>query len=384
MMFLFAIYWANNPVDQSSTAIKWPYVIVESPYLVAQYEGVELSLSVLNDSAELSGTTMKVIDPSGNQYSKVLNRTTSQHALRYPSDFVGASTASNGNYSVLLLGNSSSSILVGSHFNVVYDPSLTLLMQFMFGNGLPITIGLIASLITLLYQVGSQELADRERAAASKNQELARKRNEKAKWMLDNAKNYLLLVQRSEGFLSAYSGTYSNVSVTDVQDLVFHVARFYKAYDLFLDKTAFYYLDDLRTEEFLKQVDAKIFGSYHDMINGYTKLRKFFDKTYDDIIADSDFQKLAANATIWLGQGSNAKDLYALHLVQSWVLNIIVNKALKVSYTDEIKVDEQLCQTAKNVHRELQTALDDVNKKVFSNPQSYYKLYDNQGNLLPS
>jgi hypothetical protein len=278
------------------------------PALLGSRGSAEISVSSLGGRLDSKNITILVTNPEGKKfYSKV--NANSFSMLKFPNDFVGSSSSLVGNYTVLLVSKISSKILNALELRIVSSPLVSSFSDFVFGPGLAITIGLVASIITIIYQLGSQQ-----------NQDRARRLEDKAKWMLENTRYYMYLISDSGAIYSAFprhegqlEPSYNNL---DSDDLLSHIIDFYKHYVMFRENTGFYYFDDFRSEGFIEQLDTVIFSMFDEMTDDYSQLKQFFDsKTKADLTSNPDFKLRSDRIHTWLLDAGNARQCFLNLLV---------------------------------------------------------------------
>lgn len=165
-------------------------------------------------------------------------------------------------------------------FLVVRNAFLYYLSNFIFGTGAAIALGIIAVIITFLFQVLSQH-----------NQDLTRRNEEKAQWMIQNSRYYLSLSHASEQICDEFSNK-KNPSMVDLthdpndysaEDILTNHIKFYKDYTEFEKNTSIYYFDDMDTEIFVQYLNSNILKLMTNMIgDDFTELNQFFEASKVD------------------------------------------------------------------------------------------------------
>jgi len=369
---LLLVYFLDNPADRTSYLAKYPYILSIKPGLVTKDANTAISFSSFEISHGNEKYSLAVVNPEGHAF--VNNNLIPSNSLKFPDDFIGASTQLTGNYSASVL-NRNNVLLISSHFQVLVNPSLSLFTNFVFGSGLAITIGLIGTMVTMAYQVVSQH-----------NQDRGRRLDERAKWMLDNSKTYFTLYGDSLGVCSAFIPIGSkkpNYTKFNTRDILFSIIRFYHDYGEFTKTCGFYYFDDYHTEDFLTKVDAKIFDLMDEMTGEYSELKVFFDiKTQSEFQVHPKYKMYQRRVKLWLSDRKNAEKLYLTHLVYNTILLVSINKALQITYGSTSKIKQGVEADVQTDKKYLDSHISRLNYEFYgANKNLHYSLYDSRGNL---
>jgi hypothetical protein len=334
-------YLVASPPDSPSTRITPHFVLSVKPILLDKTMQAQIFVSSIQ-SLERDQTKyiarLVVVDPQGNSYSKEITSHFSKFI--FPEEFgISSSNVSNGNYTVILLSGPGNATQTSLRFYVVPNAFLYYVGNFVFGKGGAITIGIIAVIVTFLFQVLSQH-----------NQDRTRRTEDKAKWMIENSRYYLKLSRASKQICNDFSREKKNPSSKDLIDNAFptnycseniliNIIKFYRDYTEFETKTNIYYFDDMDTEIFVDYVNGNILILIEQMIcDDCNSLNQFFDLTRNDLKSNHNFCQYLKNADKWLGDRENQYDLYKIHFVFWWVLNISVNYATLVDYSSQYKM----------------------------------------------
>ncbi|MFZ0326121.1 MAG: hypothetical protein WBP64_01745 [Nitrososphaeraceae archaeon] len=250
---LLVIYFLDNPVDRAYSSVNYPYILTVKPTLVGKGGIAEISLSTLSDRGVLEGISILVIGPNGNPSH--LNETiTKLIPFQFPTNFTDGSTLLTGNYSVLAISKITNKVLVSLSFSVLTNPWVSSFTNFIFGKGLVFTIGIIASIVPIIYQLASEETNERNTRLQNK-----------AKWMIDNLQSFIDLWTDSKSIYSKFEDQKTKQFVyrkVDPNEILYDIIYFYKDFLVFKKKTGFYYFDDLLAEYFLAYLEDIIFDQF--------------------------------------------------------------------------------------------------------------------------
>lgn len=329
---LFTIYFLDNPAERTSYVAKYPYILSLSPGQIAPHGSVNIAISSLSNNLNNSILSAKVISPNGQVFKN--DTVPSSNSLIYPQNFQPAKSDILGNYTVVITLKNETLLISGS-FRTLSSPFLSSFTNFIFGAGLGITIGVIGTIVTLVYQIVSQN-----------NQDRSRRLDDKAKWMIDNTKYYMALLADSSSICSAFkpqrklNPTYKAVNV---HNILFYTIKFYEDYQEFRKNCGFYYFDDYVTEDFLAKVEDKIFNFMDEMTNDYSQLRQFFGlKTQLEFMNQKNYKMYLDRLTLWLHDAKKSREYFLTHFTYRWVLLISINRALMITYSSTSKIAKSL------------------------------------------
>ena len=184
------IYYISNPLDRFSLTVIYPYTIGIKPTTISENGSVEITLSNLDSQPKnlsVSTVTLYVVDPVGNGFNYTLAAIDDVKVLQFNARAVSDGKL-KGQYSVLLVSKSGlQNNRIPVHLCVVYSPLISSFSNFAFGSGLAVTIGLIISIVTTLYEFIS-----------TRHNQANLKLYEHSKWTLEKSRYtwILLLVQK--------------------------------------------------------------------------------------------------------------------------------------------------------------------------------------------
>lgn len=269
---LLVVYLLATPIDKTTSSVKYPYILSVKPALVNRGSSAQVILSSFL-ATDHKPIVMFAVTPDGNRHQAISNQSNNNIVTwTFPHDF-GTSSTLIGNYTLLLVNRANSQPLTSLSLYIVDNPFLYSLSNFMLGKGVAIAVGIIIPIVTISYQMLSQE-----------NQDLARRRQDKADWMMKNMNYYLTL--------SADSGTvYRNFEKGkelddqepdykkfDAENILINTIKFYRDYLEFGKNTGVYFFDDFRIEDFIAQLDARILNLTSNMLQDkYTTLSQFYN-----------------------------------------------------------------------------------------------------------
>jgi hypothetical protein len=330
---------------------------------------VNVSLSILENNTDLKNLEFIIVDPFTRVIEPKINLS-KQLTLRFPYDFKSSDMPyENGNYSVILLSKIDNKRLISSYFNVVpFNPLLYSFGNFAFHGGLPITVGLIISIITTLYQI-----------ITNRNRDSNRRMEDKSQWMLENSKYFFELSYTSNEICNCFKkiGKTVDYKQFDSSLILYQMINFYDKYYNRLRQYTMYYFDDVLSEDFVLRLTTKIFDVYEEII-GESKenLVKFTGKKYDKLICQPDFkeyiQKLCNKAN------SNTKifeRLYKYQFLYYHIMNVVVNDSLLITYSSPKLLEEDIRYGVEEVYDTLKPILDDLNKSFYGADEQAKKLY---------
>jgi hypothetical protein len=316
---------------------------------------------------------LSVLSPEGTQFtSKSIN-----FPLKYPDDFIGATTQRKGNYTVMVTSMTDDNTFISSRFEVVSNPFLSMISNFVFNKGIAITFGLMAAIITIIYQIFSQW-----------NQDKSRRSEEKSRWMLGNLKyhNYLHSDSKSicENYFNFPGGTFSEeLRYEDIspKKILFHTIIFCGTLMKFQKYTGTYYFDDNVSEQFVLLLQNKILKMISLMIKSdYNVLTEFFDPNSDDMkkgILDSpNFLSYLEKAEGWLKKDEQRRSYYLSHYVFSLTMYLNVNKAMLITYSSASKTKRQVISTFEQFRTLYESYVLELNYEFYGQSTfNYYKPY---------
>ena len=331
-----------------------------------------ISLSTLSRRA-LEGVSILVIGPNGNP-SRSNEEITKLTPLQFPTNFNGGSTMLSGNYSVVVLSNATNDVLVSMSFSVLINPWISSFTNFIFGKGLVFTIGIIASIVPIIYQLASEETNERNTRLQNK-----------AKWMIDNQQSYINLWSASNSIYLKFQDGKTKQFVyrkVDPNEILYDIIYFYKEFLAFKKKTGFYYFDDLLAEYFLASLEDTIFDQFDKIIgNGkprtYTELVQFFKlKSLSELAVNTNSKIYSDNIQKWISDKDQVNDFYLNHLTYYLVLFVSVNKASFVTYTSSSKMKKGIDGGIEPYKQPLKSHIEKLNHSFYEEKDLYYNLLD--------
>jgi hypothetical protein len=292
--------------------------------------------------------------------------------------------------------------LSAASFNVVYNAFLASFGNFAFTSGLPLTIGLIISIVSSGFQFASSREAEDRRAKSDLEAEKRRQQSEKSKWMVENAKYYLNLFGETRRIytyfpkqdtkdLPYYDKFYDKRFDKLTQDILYHVIRFYSSYVKFVDEFNMYYFNDLRTENFLSRLDGKIISMYNQIFGDSSKLLQFSEKSKWEFENDYKIKDLLDDFEKWISEkdrdkisnATNVEIFLYLHLIYGTVLFVAINEMVHELYAKEIEHKNAVFNIVKENYETLKVGLDVVNKHIYNDvTSSYFHLMFNGEDLI--
>jgi len=368
---LFAIYFIDNPTERTSYITRYPYVLSFNPGQISQHGSTNISLSSFFDDFNKTSISLKIINPDGDVFK---NESNTSLSWIYPDDFKSANSDKLGNYTVAVISKDNTLLISGS-FLVLANAFLSSFSNFVFGTGLGITIGVIGTIVTLGYQIVSQH-----------NQDRARRLDDKAKWMIDNTKYYMALYANSTSICYSFKPQRKpnpNYESMNVRNILYYTVQFYSDFEEFKKNCGFYYFDDYETEDFLAQLEDKIFTLMDEMTNDYHQLRQFFAlKSHIEFMDHKNYKLYLDRIKLWLSDPRNAEAYYHTHLTYRWILLISVNKALTVTYSSTSKIAKSLELGISSDKDTLISYIQSLNQEFYPADRAfYYSLFTNNGKL---
>jgi hypothetical protein len=384
---ILSLFIITNPSNEPATAVKYPFALSVKPSLVQTTGNVIISVSynkVGTIDTTLKNITIIVVSPDGQTYERTLTKPGSPISLQFPSDFLEAKITA-GKHSVLLLVNNLNQNLTQSFDAVSYPPYILGLFSFMTKDGQALTLGLVISLITVIYQFYT-----------TRNDENKKKRDEKAAWMREKGREYMKLRAHCSRICNYFS-TNSNHGVYEIKfntsnssndtRLLYAIVSFYKYYQDFQANTSVYYFDDYYSEDFLDETIGKISGLYNNIVESNDilpvgaerKQRDYLKNFFADAITNReyDYYELSRNAKFiqyartlknWLETGApnypNARKFFSFHYVYKEILLLVVNSGLLVTYSSPNSVKKPLIQQFRKNRDLLMECLRIVNEEI--------------------
>ena len=299
--------------------------------------------------------------------------------MTFPYDFNSASSTELGNYTILVL--SDDKIVNRLSFKIIFYPPISSFNEFLFGSGLSLMIGLFASLITFAYQHASQA-----------NKDQLRRSEEKAKWINTNGKYYTNLIEDSwiiSNFfrLRIINGQEHLLISLDSDHLLCLIIKFLHDHNSFKTNLNMYYFDDFISENFLYNLDSHILKFIGKLFDDHSRLTKFFDKEYYQLLTDISFQQESQRLLNWLIEPKNIKDVkifYLNYLVHSWVLYVSVNRDSIVTYSSPSQIKKNIYNLMDNAiqKKSFKSHLEYLNKEFYEdNSALYYSIFNSKGEL---
>lgn len=371
-VFLLVFYSLDNPLNRSISNVVYPYILSIKPPII----DTDGSINIASYLIDASNKKSKVL--VAGPYASVFEANSSKNManLVFPDDFIGGpSPLQTGNYTVLLISTSTHQTITSLPFNVVLSPFVYSLSNFAFTSGLPITLALVASAVTTVYQIISQQNTDRKRRL-----------EDKAKWITSNWKYYYNMAGPELDICSLFKEDVKLES-KDRMQLLYNIMKFYEEFNKFRDNTNVYYFDDVYSEDFLNKISTEILRMLYAIIDDPNHLKKFFKLEYFELRTNMEFQVYSDKAYAWLSEETkdgltNAMRFYFCHLVHSWILSICINEASLVTYSTPSKIVKMLRYEIKKV-KDLEKAIQTLNKLFYNdNKERYYRLRINNKDLL--
>ena len=273
-----------------------------------------------------------VIDNNG-EYTYPRQRNSS---TVFPRDYVDGSTSETGNYTAVFTSVINNSKLASISFLVVSDPLISSMSEFVLGKGIAISFGLIAGIVTIIYQALSQ-----------RNQDILRRDEKKAGWMLDNMKHYNLLSEKSWKVCKAFwDGELTGEELLgdpplmkyDFNKVFSSTIVFLHKYNEFRRDVGGFYFDDARAEQFMVNVYDIIRDYISQMIGDDEQVLTRFFGAEDTI--DLKFKDKVEQ---WFKTISNREDIimyYRSHYAFSLMIGWNQDKGRMITYTSR-KLDQR-------------------------------------------
>jgi hypothetical protein len=380
-IIFFVVYSVNNPLEQPSSKVKYPYFLSVKPHLVSEQGLAQIYFSSINKTTPTNKLTLVILDPFGKKTIYGMNESDNQ-SFQFPKiptfNFLPL-----GNYSVILQSNNNQS-LNSIDFKVVPYAPLNAFASFAFGVGIPLTIGLAVTIISTAFQFAFTLNSDRNR-----------KFQEKSKWMIDNAKYFVSLSIYSDFISSKFRIEHEVTVAPDSKfDLLYYMIMFLQSYYKYLEQIGFYYLYDLASEDFAAKLDGSILELYDCIFGDRRVLKDFFGIEKYVLIKNESFCEYSNEIYQWLASDqskckagvkplkevarrpiSNAYRFYITHLVYSRVLSMSVNDLERINYTNPKVMKKRILEDVKDEKRQLKEGIDYLNRLYYEdNEQKYYKL----------
>jgi hypothetical protein len=343
---LISFYFILSPLNRPVLRTNYPYSLSLNPSLTSAGSPINISVSTLRSDITLENLGILVVNPLSKKFPFSLDRT-DYKTITYPD------TSANmilGNYSVLLVSYQNNKTLVSSYFEVVLlPPYLYSFGGFAFGSALPLTVALIVSIISTVYQLFATRNSDRNRLLQDKSQ-----------WMIDNGKYYIELVRCALKICRCFEEEY-NLETFDKKNLFYEIVNFYHEYIMkFKENVGMLYFDDVHSEFFITNVLAGIFDMYKEIMNGDHRRFLQFTNWIDqpDVLKDnSEFQKyidslhryLTTTDGAPLVKGAKRADrFYKYHLIFWIVLYKSTNETFVITYSRKRALEREMYYKVKD------------------------------------
>ena len=390
------LYFISNPLDKSNSIVSYPFAVGVKPNMITEKDSVTITISELNSASRNQSNNvfiLYIVDPVGNVYNY------SAKSLSFPGTD-NKIKLEKGQYSVLLASNKNIQNMSTSavHFDVVLNPFITSFSNFAFTSGLPVTIGLIVSVLTTLYEF-----------ASTKRNEGNLKLYEHSKWTLEKSKYYMDLVANSKRVrylfeisedetqkagLKRWQVSFRNTknSEYDKTKLLYSIMRFYASILNFRKVVNVYYFDDVLSEDFLSKLEEKILSLYDYLIDGdMSDLKKFLSLEMHQLLKNKEFsdysnrayKKIQENKIEGKEEFNLQKLLFYYHFTYYKVLFVSVNDAFIVTYSSPSLLHKFVSHYVSSDENLLDYVLDALNKRFYKrNRRQYFRLTIRRKDLL--
>lgn len=373
------------------------------PAILGATGTLQISFSVYEDAPKkvnISDLSLLLVQPDGATIPAKFHQINSVLGLTLPKDIPNL-VFQPGRYSTLLLLKGIDQNVSATFEVLSYPPYISSLFSFLIKDGQTLTIGLIISLTTVIYQY-----------LTSKNDERRRIVKDKADWMRDKGSEYSRLYSacssvheyfQARRIGNNYQVSFNNLNEYKAKRLFYDIIDFYRSYIHFYESGIDYYFDDYRSEDFLDNVWWEIRELYSEILKSNPTqiplperepdyLKTFFkdekgnDKFFYDLVKDDQFRIYSGYLRNWLTQVGdpaypNIKKLYSYHYVYSKVLLLKISDALLVSYTDANRVNKQIRIDYEEDYGELSDYIKHLNNRIYETKKSYFELKFNNKDL---
>lgn len=389
------LYFISNPLDRPDSTINYPFAISVKPNMISEKDSVTITVSKLDSpSRNQSDNTfiLYVVDPVGNVFNY------SAKTLSFPGSDTKAKLE-KGKYSVLLVSNNNVQNMSMSavHFDVVLNPLLSSFSNFAFTSGLPVTIGLIISILTTVYEYASK-----------KHNEGNLKLYEHSKWTLEKSRYYMDLVANSKRVCGLFEITEDKTQKEELNRwhvsyrhkdreydktrLLYSIIRFYASVLNFRKVVNVYYFDDVLSEDFLSKLEDKILSLYDYLVDGeISDLKKFLNLEMYELLknkgfaiySDRAYEKLLENKTQSEEKWDLQRVLCYYHFAYYKVLFVSVNDAFIVTYSSPSLLHKFVSDYVFGEESLLKYVLKRLNHTFYgNNRRQYFKLTIRRKDLL--
>jgi hypothetical protein len=379
------IYFISNPLDRSNSTVIYPYAIGIKPTTISENGSVAITLSNL-DSQPKNQTddaiTLYVVDPVGNGFNYTVGVIDKVKTLQFNASSISKSKLEKGQYSVLLVSNRGvqNKSMSPVHFDVVFNPSISSFSNFAFGAGLAVTIGLIISIVTTLYEFIS-----------TRHNQANLKLYEHSKWTLEKSKYYMDLVASSKRVCELFEMTDTktekkalqrwSISFRHTKDYKYDktrflhsIVRFYASVVSFRKAVNVYYFDDVLSEDFLSKLEIEILTQYDDLVDGeVSDLKKFLNLEMYQLMTNKEFAVYSdcAYKKLQASKGPDDKELSLkerlcfYHFAYYKVLYTSVNDAFIVTYSSPALLHKSVSNSISGEENLLEYVIDYLNHNFY-------------------
>lgn len=366
-------------VNQASTKIEDPYVLLIKPVILDIGQNLNIYLSTLPGSI-LKNVSLFVLEPDAKSVILYETKNISQTVLKNVS--LSSSFTKEGNYSLILTNNSINKSIMSTEFMV--KPWYIVFLKYIFGQGLGFLIGIVGPLITILL----------DRAVKRHDENTARLQN-KSDWMGSNLKYYSNSASSAEKIYKYFRDLpkkYSNFN--RIKDLVKYLLEFWINYEKMAENIGYFYFEDNRQEILVSELGKHILTTIMSMFRGgdFNKLLELykisgFINTSDDNMSGigewlmdnkqgiNNFNELPKD------KSNKIREFYLDTLLYCWLLKTAITNAMLVTYENPKSEKHEHYSKLKMHKDELLEQIkkwDDslIDKKRITQPSNFFKGYE--------
>jgi hypothetical protein len=364
---IVVLYLAERPIDRPISNVQYPYVVSAKPAFIKAGESVSMKFDIVNGThPSRERDSIYIVMPDGTKLTPDAE-ISDFSTISFPSDFVPNVPTQQGRYAIIFVPNNVTTSSVRLDFDVVSEPFLAELYNFTFGSGLIATFGLAGSIIAYAYQIASSRKSDLDRVS-----------NEKAKWITDNMRSYIMLIDEDASIfkpLKKKDLASPAFTAMEARDILYGISLYYANYTEFLKKPGLYYFDDYVLESFLSELGIVILNTFKEVINDeYEELIVFKGKRLSQLAGHKKFNRYRDKTLAWLNTPGNAQKLYRNHLVHYHVLLLGINKSVLSTYSDKEKLKEDLERNFREHESYLRQGVKELCEELFNN-EKYFEIY---------
>jgi len=160
-LLFITVYFINNQLGKTVSKFKYPYFLSIKPITISADQSVEILVTSTNQVPKNENIKVFVFNPIGVNTTYDFTSINYYQKFMFPKELKGNGLLQTGNYSVIL--TSGNKTISAASFNVVYNAFLASFGNFAFTSGLPLTIGLIISIVSTGFQFASSREAEDRR-----------------------------------------------------------------------------------------------------------------------------------------------------------------------------------------------------------------------------